>query len=66
MAVLKVIEVLSNSTKSFEDAIEKAVKKADKTLKNIRSVNVQNMSVTVDGGKIKEYRVNLHLSFELE
>lgn len=66
MAVLKVIEVLSNSTKSFEDAIEKAVKKADKTLKNIRSVNVKNMSVTVDGGKIKEYRVNLHLSFELE
>lgn len=66
MAVLKVIELLSNSTKSFEDAIEKAVKKADKTLKNIRSVNVKNMSVTVDGGKIKEYRVNLHLSFELE
>jgi flavin-binding protein dodecin len=66
MAVLKVIEVLSNSTKSFEDAIEKAVKKADKTLKNIRSVNVKNMSVTVDGGKIKEYRVNLNLSFELE
>ncbi|MDZ4708276.1 MAG: dodecin family protein [Saprospiraceae bacterium] len=66
MAVLKVIEVLSNSTKSFEDAIEKAVKKADKTLKNIRSVNVKNMSVTVDSGKIKEYRVNLHLSFELE
>lgn len=66
MAVLKVIEVLSNSTKSFEDAIEKAVKKADKTLKNIRSVNVKHMSVTVDGGKIKEYRVNLHLSFELE
>ena len=66
MSVLKVIEIMSNSTKSFEDAIEKAVKKADKTLKNIRSANVKNMSVTVDGGKIKEYRVNLHLSFELE
>jgi dodecin len=66
MAILKVIEVLSNSPKSFEDAIEKAVKKADKSLKNIRSVNVQNMSVTVDNGKIKEYRVNLNLTFELE
>lgn len=66
MAILKVIEVLSNSPKSFEDAIEKAVKKADKTLKNIRSVNVQNMSVSVDKGKIKEYRVNLNLTFELE
>ncbi len=65
MAILKVIEVLSNSNKSFEDAIERAVKKADKTLKNIKSVNVQNMSCTVDGGKIKEYRVNLHLTFEL-
>lgn len=66
MAILKVIEVLSNSPKSFEDAIEKAVKKADKTLKNIRSVNVQNMSVSVDKGKIKEYRVNLNLTFELQ
>ena len=66
MAILKVIEVLSSSSKSFEDAIEKAVKKADKTLKNIRSANVQNMSVSVDGGKIKEYRVNIHLTFELE
>jgi flavin-binding protein dodecin len=66
MAILKVIEVLSSSNKSFEDAIEKAVKKADKTLKNIRSANVQNMSVSVDGGKIKEYRVNIHLTFELE
>jgi dodecin len=66
MAILKVIEVLSNSPKSFEDAIEKAVKKADKTLKNIRSVNVNNMSVTVDKGKIKEYRVNLSLTFELQ
>lgn len=66
MAILKVIEVLSNSPKSFEDAIEKAVKKADKTLKNIRSVNVNNMSVAVDKGKIKEFRVNLSLTFELE
>lgn len=66
MAILKVIEVLSSSNKSFEDAIEKAVKKADKTLKNIRSANVNNMSVSVDGGKIKEYRVNVNLTFELE
>ncbi len=66
MAILKVIEVLSNSPKSFEDAIEKAVKKADKTLKNIRSVNVNNMSVAVDKGKIKEFRVNLSLTFELQ
>ncbi len=66
MAILKVIEVLSSSSKSFEDAIEKAIKKADKTLKNIRSANVSNMSVSVEGGKIKEYRVNMNLTFELE
>ncbi|MBK6389647.1 MAG: dodecin domain-containing protein [Saprospiraceae bacterium] len=65
MAVLKVIEVLSSSNKSFEDAIEKAIKKADKSLKNIRSANVHNMSVSVDGGKIKEYRVNIKITFEL-
>ncbi|MEP7267445.1 MAG: dodecin family protein [Saprospiraceae bacterium] len=66
MAVLKVIELLSSSPKSFEDAIEKAVKKAEKSLKNLRSANVKNMSVTVDNGKIKEYRVNLKITFELQ
>ncbi|MBP8725714.1 MAG: dodecin domain-containing protein [Saprospiraceae bacterium] len=66
MSVLKVIEIMSSSKKSWEDATESGVAKASATLKNIRSAWVQDQSVTVEKGKIKEYRVTLKLSFELE
>ena len=65
MGVVKVIEVLSNSDKSWSDATERAIKKASKSVKNIRSANVQNQSVVVKDGKIVEYRVNLKLTFEI-
>lgn len=66
MAVLKVIEVLSSSSVSWEDATKKAVSQATKTLKNIRSVYVQEQSASVKDGKVDEFRVNLKLTFELE
>ena len=67
MAILKVIEILSSSDKSWEDATQKGVMKASKSVKNIKSAYVQNQSVTVgSGGKVMEYRVNLKLSFEVE
>lgn len=66
MAVLKVIEVLSSSKESWEDATKKAVAQASKTVKNIRSVYVQDQSATVKDGNITEFRVNLKLSFEIE
>lgn len=47
MSVVKVIEVMSNSTKSWEDAAQQAVIKASKSLKNISSVYVQDQSCTV-------------------
>jgi len=53
MAVLKVIEVLSNSEKSWEDATKKAVAHAAKSLKNIRSVYVQDQSASVTNGDVK-------------
>lgn len=65
MSVVKVIEVMASSKKSWEDATQQAVSKASKTLKNIRSAWVQDQSVSIDKGKIKEYRVTLKLSFEL-
>jgi hypothetical protein len=49
MGILKVIEVLSNSNKSWEDATKKAVQHASKNLKNVRSVYVQDQSATVSG-----------------
>ncbi len=66
MAVLKVIEVLSNSDISWEDATKKAVEQAAKSLKHIRSVYVQEQSATVNDGKVTEFRVNLKLTFEIE
>lgn len=66
MAVLKVIEVLASSEKSWEDATRIAVEQAAKTLNNIRSAYVQDQSVSVRDGKVYEYRVNLKLTFELE
>lgn len=66
MAVLKVIEVLANSDKSWEDASQKAVKKASKSVKGIKSVFVQSQSAVVENDEIKEFRVNLKLTFEVK
>jgi hypothetical protein len=67
MAVLKVIEILANSNKSWEEATQNAVKHASKTVRNIKGVNVSNMSAQVDDkGIITDYRVNVKLSFEVE
>lgn len=65
MGVLKVIEVLSNSSKSWEDATRKAVKEASKSVKNIRSVYVQDQSATVKNGEVDEFRVNIKITFEV-
>jgi len=66
MAVLKVIEILANSNKSWEEATEKAVEQAAKSLKNIRSVYVNEQSATVKDGKIDEYRVNVKITFAVD
>ncbi|NRT11736.1 dodecin family protein [Flavobacterium sp. 14A] len=66
MSVLKVIEVLSGSTKSWEDATQQAVMKAAKSVKNIRSVYVQEQSATVKDDKVAEFRVNVKITFEIE
>lgn len=66
MAVLKVIEVLSSSTSSWEDATRKAVEKASKSVKHIKSVYVQEQSAQVKDAVITEFRVNLKITFEIE
>ncbi len=66
MAVLKVIEVLANSDKSWEDATKVALEQADKSVKNIRSVYIKEHSATVKNGKIDKYRVNVKITFEIE
>ncbi|MDX1428370.1 MULTISPECIES: dodecin family protein [Salegentibacter] len=65
MSIIKVIEILANSTESWEDATKKAVKHAAKTVKNIKSVYVKEQSALVNGENITEFRVNVKISFEI-
>ncbi|UII80835.1 dodecin family protein [Flagellimonas sp. CMM7] len=66
MAVLKVIEVLANSDESWEQATKNAVAHASKSVKNIRSVYLNEQSASVKDGKIDEYRVNVKITFEVK
>ena len=65
MSVLKVIELLADSEKSWEDATSIAIKTAAKTVKSIRSAYVQDMSAVVKNNTITEFRVNVKISFEV-
>jgi dodecin len=64
--MLKVIEVLAESDKGWEDAAAVAVQRSSKTLKNIRSIYIEHLEAKVEGGKIVRYRVNAKVSFVLE
>lgn len=66
MAVLKVIEVLANSSESWEDAANNAVKQASKSIKHIKSIYLQEQSALVEGDAIVEYRVNVKVTFEVK
>lgn len=66
MSIVKVIEVLAESDKSWEDAAQEAVKEASKTVKNIKSIYIENMEAKVDKKKIVSYRINAKISFVLE
>jgi flavin-binding protein dodecin len=66
MSVAKVTEITSSSDKSFEDAIENGIKRANKTLDGITGAWVQDMKVDVEDGKISTYRVNMKLTFVLK
>ena len=66
MAILKVLELMSSSTKSWEDAAQQVVDEAAQTLKYIRSLYIQDQSAVVENNKIVEYRITVKLSFEIE
>ncbi len=66
MTVLKSEQILVDSEKSWEDAAEKAVSRFSKTVRNVRSANVNNLSCVVKDGKITKWRANLQVSFEVE
>ena len=66
MATMKVIELMEDSSKSWEDAVAQAVKRASKSVSNIRSVWVKEQSCKIDGNEIASYRVTIKLTFEVK
>lgn len=66
MAIHKVIEVLSQSDESWEDAAQLAVKDASKTVKGIKAVYITHFQGDVEKGKIVRYRVNAKVTFEVK
>lgn len=63
MSVLKVIEILGNSTVSFEDAVQNIIDEASKSVQDIKSVYINDMQATVADNKIAQYRVNAKVTF---
>jgi flavin-binding protein dodecin len=64
--VVKVIELMSESPKSWEDAAQNAIREASRTLRNIRSLYVKDMSASVENGRVTSYRLNSKVTLELE
>ena len=66
MAIHKVIEVIAQSEKSWEDAAQSAVKDAGKTVKNIKTIWIKNAEGIVQKNRIVAFRVNAHITFEVQ
>jgi flavin-binding protein dodecin len=66
MSIVKVIEVIASSKKGWDDAAQKAVKEASKTVKKIKHFYVENMTAVVEGDEIVDYRINGKISFIVE
>lgn len=66
MTTLKVIEVLAQSDKSWEDAARQAIAKASKSVHGIRSIYLKEMEATVENNEIRQFRINAKISFTLD
>lgn len=66
MSVVKVIEVLAESDKSWEEAANTAVRHASKSLHNIRSIYIKEMEGVVEGDRVTKFRVNAKITFKLD
>lgn len=65
MSVARVTEIIASSPKSFDDAISIGVKRACKTLDNVKGAWVNDQKLVIDNGKVVEYRVNMQITFIL-
>lgn len=66
MAVARVTEIIASSSRSFDDAVENGIERANQTLKNVKGAWIQDQKVVVEDGKIAEFRVVMKVTFVLE
>ena len=66
MSVARVTEIIAASPKSFDDALQVGVARANKTLQNVKSAWIEDEKVVIENGKIIEYRVFLKVTFVLK
>jgi len=66
MSVAKVSEISSTSEKSFEDAIQQGLSRANETIRNIRSAWIKEQHVRVANGRPTEYQVNMMITFVID
>lgn len=66
MAVVKVIEILAQSPKSWEDAVQQALTEVSKTIQGTQSIYVRDLQAVVENGKISQYRLNAKVSFVVQ
>ncbi len=65
-SVAKVIELVANSEKSFEDAVQVGLAEAARTLRGISGIEVKNWTADVDNNRIVRYKVTIHVAFTIE
>lgn len=66
MAVARITEVIGSSSKSWDDAVHSALKRANKTIRGLTGIEVTKMNAQIDNGKISEYRAHVKITFILE
>ena len=66
MAVVKIMELVSSSPNSWQDAVDSGIKRAVQTVRNVSGVDVLTWKVKVENDKITEYRVSMKVAFAVE
>ena len=66
MSVARITEISAESTQSFEDAIRTGISRANQTLRNVKGAWIKEQQITVDGGNITTFRVNMLVTFVLD
>lgn len=66
MSVARVSEISATSEKSFEDAMEQGISRANKTLRNVKGAWIKGQQLEIEGGKVTGYRVHMLITFILD